>query len=361
MKPPTIAILAALMGLQAVVAQKIGNGAVWVDATTCDPWAKSNGFPAAAGSGGLFTTALDIIQKITNANLYRLYNPSRQSPATLPADILAWERYRLNSTFDAFFGNNTDTTSFEVGVWDVAFQQWGIQYEWLSAASDPFILVVCDDAPYLSKNSNGKLVYTNPYYHTTAELNTHAFTYTNKEVTTTCATNGQSSYTAYNWDNFTQNVILCTKNMNLPLGFTSKGPATFASGTTLDVAGKSWLGALYTQALWTRGFVTTYPSAHGFAASHAMRNTRDSMWIPDSNKFFAFALMFDGLFWGSGVGQTSQQEYTRLQKTAAGKGIIAAFGLTNTAVPARGITWASGWAPPYMNSQSPNIGAIPRA
>jgi hypothetical protein len=54
-------------------------------------------------------------------------------------------------------------------------------------------------------------------------------------------------------DNWVSNVILCTKNMNLPLGFTSNGPVTFASGTALDVAGKSWLGALYTQALWTYG------------------------------------------------------------------------------------------------------------
>ncbi|KAL7940510.1 hypothetical protein V8C42DRAFT_337325 [Trichoderma barbatum] len=362
MKTLVVAMLAALMGLQAVVAQQIGSTSVWVDATTCDPWAKSNGFPAATGSGSLFTTALDLLQKITNANLYRLYNPSKQSLATLSADILAWERYRLNSTFDAFFGNNTDTTYNSVGVWDVAFQHWGIQYQWLSATSTPFIFMVCDDAPYLSKNSNGKLVYTNPYYHTTAELDSNAFIYKNHELTAACATNGQSSYTTSNWDNNTLNIIFCTKNMNLPLGFTSKGPATFPSGTTLDVAGKSWFGALYTQALWAVNFVTSHPSAHGFAASHAMRNTRDSMWIPDSNKLFAFALMLDGLFWGSGVGQTSQQEYTRLQKTTTGKGIIAAFGLANIAVPARGITWASGWAPPYMLSrQSPTIGAIPRA
>ncbi|RFU74704.1 hypothetical protein TARUN_7542 [Trichoderma arundinaceum] len=65
MKTPAIAILAALGGLQAVVAQQIAGTPVWVDATTCNPWAKSNGFPAAAGSGGLFTTALGILDNIT--------------------------------------------------------------------------------------------------------------------------------------------------------------------------------------------------------------------------------------------------------------------------------------------------------
>jgi hypothetical protein len=74
--------------------------------------------------------------------------------------------------------------------------------------------------------------------------------------------------------------------------------------------------------------------------------------------------MFDGLFWGSGVGQTSQQEYASLQKTAAGKGIIAAFGLVNIAVPGRGISWASGWAPPdlyVLDNASPDLEPIPRA
>lgn len=70
--------------------------------------------------------------------------------------------------------------------------------------------------------------------------------------------------------------------------------------------------------------------------------------------------MLDGLFWGSGVGRTSQQEYANLQKTAAGKGIIAAFSLTNIAVPARGISWASGWTPPYMPSDSHDMEPIPR-
>ncbi|RFU75093.1 hypothetical protein TARUN_7148 [Trichoderma arundinaceum] len=357
MKTPTIAILAALEGLQAVVAQQIASTPVWVDATTCNPWAKSNGFPAAAG---LFTTALDILNKIVNVNLYRMYNPSKQSPAALPANVLAWERYRLNSTFDAFFGNNTDTKAYALGVWDVAYQLWGIQAQWGPANSDPYIFVVCDDAPYLSKNSNGKLVYTDPYYYATVELDSNAIV--NDGVTTPCAMNNQSSYTAANRDNQSLNVILCIKNTNLPLGFTSNGPATFTSGTTLDIAGKSWLGALYTQALWTFGFVGGSPSAHSFTASHAMRNTRDAIFNPDSNKFFAFALMFDGLFWGSGVGQTSQQEYTSLQKTVAGKKIIAAFGLDIFLVPARDITWASGWVPPNMlDNQSRNLEAIPRA
>ncbi|KAM0248507.1 hypothetical protein ACHAQJ_009444 [Trichoderma viride] len=359
-------MLAALGGLQAVVAQLIPTTPLWVDAATCDPWAKSNGFPAAAGSGGLFTTVIGILDKIADANMYRMFYPSTQSPATLPANVLAWERYRLNSTFEAIFGNNTETTQFNLGVWDIAYQLWGIQYLWGPQNSDPynsdpFIFVTCDDAPYLSKNSNGKLVYTDPYHHAKLELDNN--TILNDGVTTACATNGQSSYLKYNINNWSSNVILCTKNMNLPLGFTSNGPTTFASGTTLDVAGKSWLGALYTQALWTCGFVGGDISlAHGFAASHAIRNTQDAIFNPDSNKFYAFALMFDSLFWGSGVGQTSQQEYTSLQKTAAGKGIIAAFGLDNITVPARGINWVSGWAPPNMEeAASPNIGAIPRA
>ncbi|RFU75629.1 hypothetical protein TARUN_6616 [Trichoderma arundinaceum] len=340
MKTPTIAILAALRGLQAVVAQQIASTPVWVDATTCNPWAKSNGFPAAAGSGGLFTTALDILNNITDANLYRMYNPRNQSPETLPANVLAWERYRLNSTFDAFFGNNTDTKAYESGVWHVAYQLWGIQAQWGPVNSDPYIFVVCDDAPYLSKHSNGKLGYTDPYYHSKTELDSDAIV--NDGVITACATNGQSSYTAANRDNWSLNVILCTKNMNLPLGFTSKGPATFASGTTLDVAGSS--------------------SSHGFAASHAIRNTIEAVSNADSLKYFAIALGSDNLYWGSGVGQTSQQEYARLQKTAAGKGVITAFGLSNIAVPARGTTWASGWAPPnILDIQSPNLEAIPRA
>lgn len=46
--------------------------------------------------------------------------------------------------------------------------------------------------------------------------------------------------------------------MKLPLGFTINGPTTFASGTTLDVAVKTWLGALYTQMSWTGGGVGVY-------------------------------------------------------------------------------------------------------
>lgn len=167
----------------------------------------------------------------------------------------------------------------------------------------------------------------------------------------------------------------------MPLGFTNKGPVTFASGTTLETAGKSWLGALYTHALWSDGFgdskstlcnlcqvftnfiliASTYPSVHGVAASHVIRNNRDSVLNTDSNKFFSIALMLDGLFWGSGVGQTSQQEYASLQKTAAGKKLIAAFGLTNIPVPARGITWASGWVPPNMNNEVVPMQPIPTA
>ena len=71
--------------------------------------------------------------------------------------------------------------------------------------------------------------------------------------------------------------------------------------------------------------------------------------------------MLDGLFWGSGVGRTSQQEYTNLQKTAAGKGMIAAFGLTDIAVPARGITWASGWTPPDQWNDGRPLEPIPKA
>lgn len=67
--------------------------------------------------------------------------------------------------------------------------------------------------------------------------------------------------------------------------------------------------------------------------------------------------MFDGLFWGSGVGRTSQQEYAGLQKTAVGREIISAFGLTNIAVPARGINWA----PSILNADFPNVPAIPTA
>lgn len=119
MKTSTIAILAALGGLQTAVAQIISGTPVWVDATTCDPWAKSNGFPAAAGPGGLFTTAVGILGQIVDANLYRMNHPSKQSQTTLPANVLAWERYRLNSTYGAFFGNNTDTTPVALGVWEV--------------------------------------------------------------------------------------------------------------------------------------------------------------------------------------------------------------------------------------------------
>lgn len=89
---------------------------VWVDAATCDPWAKPNGFPAAAGPGGLFTTAVGILGQIIDANLYRMTNPSKQSQTTLPADVLAWERYRLNSTYGAFFGNNTGMPPVALGI-----------------------------------------------------------------------------------------------------------------------------------------------------------------------------------------------------------------------------------------------------
>ncbi|KAL6890678.1 hypothetical protein GGI43DRAFT_415465 [Trichoderma evansii] len=359
MKAPTIAILAALGGFQAV-AQQITNTPVWVDARTCNPWAKSHGFPAAAGPGGLFTIALGIIDEITNTALYRMFNPSKQSIETLPANVLAWERYRLNSTYGAFFGNNTETT-YPGNVWAVGGLLYGVRAEWgpppqwaPSLNGDPYIFVVCDDAPYLSKNSNNKLVYTDPYIHAHVQLPGDSIV--NDGITTACATNGQSSYNNYNVRNHTRNVIICTKNMNLPLGFTSNGPTTFASGTTVDVAGKSWLGALYTQALNTESIT------HGFAASHAIRNTQDAVYNADSNKFYAFALMFDGLFWGSGVGQTSQQEYASLQKTAAGKRIISAFGLANIAVPARGITWTNGWTRPnIIEPQNRHIGAIPTA
>ncbi|KAL7940317.1 hypothetical protein V8C42DRAFT_337834 [Trichoderma barbatum] len=359
MKIPTIAMLPALGGLQAVVAQQIAGTPVWIDATTCDPWAKSNGFPAAAGPGGLFTTAIGILVQTVDANLYRMYYPSKQSQTTLPANVLAWERYRLNSTFDAFFGNNTNTTSGALGIWDVAIDLWGIQYQWAPNSADPFIIVVCDDAPYLSKNSNGTLVYTDPYNHAAVEFN-RADPSNRQLPTTGCATNGQSGYKLDNWDNFSQNHVFCTKNMNLPLGFTSKGPVTFASGTALDQAGKSWLGALYTHGVWSCGLYY-FPSVHGFAASHAIRNTRDAVFNVDSHKFFGFALMLDGLFWSSGAGQTSQQEYARLQITAAGKRIIAAFGLTNIAVSARGITWASGWAVPYLLGEVSPMQPIPTA
>lgn len=125
-KTPTIALLAALGGLQGAVAQRIGSSAVWVDAATCDPFAKSHGFPAAAGPGGLFTTALGILDSTAISTLYRLYHPKTQSQKTLPANVLAWERYRLNSTYDALFGNNTATKSGEAGVYDVV----GKSYSW---------------------------------------------------------------------------------------------------------------------------------------------------------------------------------------------------------------------------------------
>ncbi|KAH0493762.1 hypothetical protein TgHK011_000413 [Trichoderma gracile] len=345
-KTPTIAVLAALGGLQAVAAQRIGSSAVWVDAATCDPWAKSHGFPAAAGPGGLFTTALGILDNTAISTLYRLYHPTNQSQTTLPANVLAWERYRLNSTYDALFGNNTGTKSVDVGVWDVVHNVWGVHFQWGQPMSEePYIFVVCDDAPYMSKNSNGTFVYTDPYRHASMEISPVNLQLDN--FVGPCATSGQSSYDIENLDNYSQNVVLCTKNMNLPLGLTSKGPTTFGSGTTIDVAGKSWLGAMYSQALWSGGGVLK-PSTHGFTASHALRNTRAGLFNADSNKFFGFAFMLDGLFWGSGVGRTSQQEYANLQTTAAGKRIIAAFGLTNIAVPARGINWVSGWAPPNM-------------
>lgn len=138
MKTPAIAMLAALGGLQAAVAQRIGSTGVWIDATTCDPWAKSNGFPAAAGSGGLFTTALRILDEITHAGLYRIYNPSKQSPTTLPANVLAWERYRLNSTYDAFFGNNTDTKAYNPGVYNVACKLYSWSGERQRLATNTF-------------------------------------------------------------------------------------------------------------------------------------------------------------------------------------------------------------------------------
>ncbi|KAL7904297.1 hypothetical protein GGI35DRAFT_489880 [Trichoderma velutinum] len=346
MKTPTIVILAALGSFKAAAAQVIAGKIIWVDAATCDPWAKNNGFPSAAGPGGLFTTAYDIINNMVIANSYRLYNPSKQLPMTLPADILAWERYRLNSTYGAFFGNNTATTPIPggpLGVCDIAYSLYGLNQAWRNGTGDPGLIVVCDDAPYVSKNSSsGRFVFADPYYHLSVELPGDDIV--NDGITTPCATNGQSSYYNSNYQN--------------------NGPTAFASGTTLDVAGKTWLGAVYTQALWITGFVGifgNYSPAYGYAASHAMRNNRFSIRNPDSNKFFSFAQMLDGLFWGSGVGQTSQQEYASLQKTAAGKAIIAAFGLTNIAVPARGINWASasGWVPP--SGDSPQVSAIPTA
>ncbi|KAL7904495.1 hypothetical protein GGI35DRAFT_198201 [Trichoderma velutinum] len=366
MKSPTIVILAALASLQAVTSQVIAGKTIWVDAATCDPWAKTNGFPSAAGPGGLFTTAYDIINNMVIANSYRLYNPSKQLPMTLPADVLAWERYRLNSTYGAFFGNNTATTMIPggpLGVYDIASSLYEINLVWGPGTGDPVLFVVCDDAPYMSKNtSSGSFVFTNPYHHLPVELTGEGIL---KDGTTMpCATNGQSGYSYYNdRQKFFENVIFCTKNMKLPLGFTSNGPTTFASGTTLDVAGRTWLGAFYTQALWSGGAGIVGRMAHGFAASHAMRNDRYAVFNPDSRKFFSFAQMFDGLFWGSGVGQTSQQEYASLQKTAAGKAIIAAFGLTNIAVPARGISWAPafGWVPSSLMNDSPEVSAIPTA
>ncbi|KAK4064137.1 uncharacterized protein Triagg1_9116 [Trichoderma aggressivum f. europaeum] len=367
MKTPTLAVLAALASLQAVAAQAIAGKTIWVDAATCDPWAKSNGFPSAAGPGGLFPAAFDIIDKMVIANSYRIYHPSTQSPTNIPASIAAWERYRLNSTYSALFGNNTATTSIPggpLGVSDIASHLYGVHFVWGPGIGNPFLIVACDDAPYVSKNSSsGKFVYTDPYHHLPLEL--PGGSVINDGVTTPCARNGQSGYNNENEKNFNQNIILCTKNMKLPLGFTSNGPTTFASGTTLDVAGKTWLGAFYTQMSWTSGGVGVfgdYSLAYGYAASHAMRNDRHSIFNPDSHKFYNFAQLLDGLFWGSGVGQTSQQEYASLQKTAAGRALIAAFGLTNIAVPARGVNWAaaSGWVPPSLEN-SPGIVGIPRA
>ncbi|KAL6796247.1 hypothetical protein GGI42DRAFT_97136 [Trichoderma sp. SZMC 28013] len=364
MKTPTLAILAALGSLQAVAAEVIAGKQIWVDAATCDPWAKSNGFPSAAGPGGLFPTAFDIIDKLVIADSYRIYHPSTQSPTKLPANVLAWERYRLNSTYDAFFGNNTDTSKDSVGLWNVASHFYGIHFVWGPATGNPFLIVACDDAPYVSKNSSsGKFVYTDPYHHLPLEL--PGGSVINDGVTTPCATNGQPGYNNENEQNFNQNIILCTKTMKLPLGFTINGPTTFASGTTLDVAVKTWLGALYTQMSWTGGGVGVYGDyslVYGYAASHALRNNRHSLFNPDSHKFYNFAQMFDGLFWSSGVGKTSQQEYASLQKTAAGRALIATFGLTNIAVPARGVNWAAaaGWVPPSP-ANSPGIVGIPTA
>ncbi|KAL7954570.1 hypothetical protein V8C34DRAFT_317206 [Trichoderma compactum] len=360
MKTRSIAFLAALGSLQPVASQVIAGKPIWVDAATCDPWAKSNGFPSAAGPGGLFTTAYDIIEKMVLANLYRIYHPSTQSPTTLPTNVLAWERYRLNSTYDAFFGNNTDTTSGKVGVWDVANSLYAVHHVWGPSTETPYLIVACDDAPYVSKNSSsGKFVYTDPWHHLPLELPGDRGT--NDGVIAPCATNGQSGYDNSNVENFSQNIIFCTNNIKLPLGFSSKGLTTFASGTTLDVAGKTWLGAIYTQALWIGG--GGYTLQYGNAASHAMRNSRYSMYNPDSHQLYSLAQLFDGLFWGSGIGQTSQQEYASLHKTAAGRAIIAAFGLTNMAVPARGINWASasGWTPPWIFGDDAQVGAIPRA
>ncbi|EGR44984.1 uncharacterized protein TRIREDRAFT_123914 [Trichoderma reesei QM6a] len=361
MKAPTIALLAALGGFQAAVAQRIGSSGVWVDAATCDPWAKSHGFPAAAGPGGLLTTALGILDSTSMSILYRMYHPTTQSQKSLPANVLAWERYRLNSTYDALYGNNTDTKTGEVGVWDVVKSVWGVHFQWGKPMDEePYIFLVCDDAPYLHKTNNGTFIYTDPYRHASMEISTE--TWQIEKFIGPCATNGQSSYDIQNNNNWSQNLVLCTKNMDLPLGLTSKGPNAFASGTTIDVAGRSWLGALWSQALWSGGAVSS-PRIHGFAASHAIRNTKSSLWNADSGKFYAFSFMLDGLFWGSGVGRTSQQEYANLQKTAAGKKIIAAFGLTNIAVPARGINWVSGWEPPSMWSNPSEVpdymGAIP--
>ncbi|PNP58355.1 hypothetical protein THARTR1_01870 [Trichoderma harzianum] len=334
MKTPTLAILAALGSLQAVAAQVIPGRMIWVDAATCDPWAKSNGFPSAAGPGGLLTSAFDIIDKMAIASSYRIYHPTTQSPTALPANVLAWERYR-------------------VGPW--AF---------LTLHSPFLASIMYGDlglTPHFSLWS--AMMPPDPYHRLPVELTGKRIE--TDGITTPCATNGQSGYSYDNNQKFYQNIIYCTKNMKLPMGFTSKGPTAFASGTTLDVAGKTWLGALYTQVLWNGGGVGIfgdYSLAYGYAAAHAMRNNRDSVFNPDSHKFYSFAQMFDNLFWGSGVGQTSQQEYASLQKTAAGKAIIATFGLTNIAVPARGINWASasGWIPPsLMNDDSPKIPPIP--
>lgn len=97
-----------------------------------------------------------------------------------------------------------------------------------------------------------------PYQHASMELSSDTFQI--EKYNGPCATNGQSSYDTQNTDNWSQNVVLCTKNMNLPLGLTSKGQTTFSSGTTIDVAGKSWLGALYSQALWSGGVVLSKSS-----------------------------------------------------------------------------------------------------
>ena len=99
------------------------------------------------------------------------------------------------------------------------------------------------------------LASADPYRHASMEISTE--TWQIEKFIGPCATNGQSSYDIQNNNNWSQNLVLCTKNMDLPLGLTSKGPNAFASGTTIDVAGRSWLGALWSQALWSGGAVSS--------------------------------------------------------------------------------------------------------